>query len=93
MSDQVTDNPPDIALNCPSRATISPPPITRLTNTAAVVTHTEVHYQYSGRGIGTRLAAGAFELIRASGRKAVLKCSFTARFYAMHREYDDIVDG
>jgi hypothetical protein len=34
-----------------------------------------------------------FDAIRASGRKAVLKCSFMARFYAAHPEYSDIVDG
>ena len=58
-----------------------------------VLTHTEVPYEYGGQGIGTRLAQGVFDLIRASGRKAVLKCSFMARFYTTHREYDDIVDG
>ena len=63
-------------------------------NAAGVVlTNTEVPYAYSGRGIGTALATGVFNLIRASGRKAVLRCSFMARFYATHREYGDIVDG
>lgn len=55
------------------------------------LTHTEVPYAYSGQGIGTALATGVFNLIRASGRKAVLKCSFMVRFYATHRQYDDIV--
>lgn len=58
-----------------------------------VLTHTEVPYQYSGQGIGTRLATGVFDQIRASGRKVVLKCSFMGRFYASHRDYDDIVVG
>ena len=62
-------------------------------NGRVVLIHTEVPYEYSGRGIGTRLATGVFDLIRASGRKAVLRCSFMARFYATHREYGDIVDG
>lgn len=62
-------------------------------NGRVVLTHTEVPYEYGGQGIGTRLAQGVFDLIRASGRKAVLKCSFMARFYTTHREYDDIVDG
>ncbi|MFV0296410.1 MAG: GNAT family N-acetyltransferase, partial [Hyphomicrobiaceae bacterium] len=56
-----------------------------------VLNHTEVPSGYAGRGIGTVLATGVFDLIRASGRKAVLKCSFMQRFYASHREYDDIV--
>ena len=62
-------------------------------NGRVVLTHTEVPYEYSGQGIGTRLAQGVFDLIRASKRKAVLKCSFMAWFYTTHREYDDIVDG
>ncbi len=62
-------------------------------NGRVVLIHTEVPYEYSGRGIGTRLATGVFDLIRASGRKAVLKCSFMAAFYARHPEYRDIVAG
>ena len=62
-------------------------------NGRVVLTHTEVPYAYSGRGIGTALATGVFNLIRASGRKAVLKCSFMGRFYATHPQYGDIVDG
>ena len=62
-------------------------------NGNVVLTHTEVPYEYSGRGIGTRLATGVFDQIRASGRKAVLKCSFMGRFYATHPQYGDIVDG
>lgn len=58
-----------------------------------VLNHTEVPYAYSGRGIGIRLATGTFDLIRASGRKAVLRCSFMQRFYATHHEYSDIVAG
>lgn len=62
-------------------------------NGNVVLTHTEVPSEYGGRGIGTKLAIGTFDLIRASGRKAVLRCSFMARFYTSHREYDDIVVG
>ena len=62
-------------------------------NGNVVLTHTEVPYEYSGRGIGTRLATGTFDLIRASGRKAVLRCSFMQRFYATHPQYSDIVVG
>ncbi len=62
-------------------------------NGRVVLTHTEVPYAYGGRGIGTRLATAVFDQIRASGRKAVLKCSFMGRFYATHPQYGDIVDG
>jgi predicted GNAT family acetyltransferase len=45
-----------------------------------ILTHTEVPAEFSGRGIGTRLANGTFELMRRSGRKAVLKCPFMGHF-------------
>ena len=65
----------------------------RIENGRVVLTHTEVPYEFSGQGIGSQLAKGVFDAIRASGRKAVLKGSFMARFYAAHPEYSDIVDG
>lgn len=58
-----------------------------------VLNHTEVPSAYGGRGIGTELAKGTFDLIRASGRKAVLRCSFMQHFYAKHPDYGDIVVG
>lgn len=62
-------------------------------NGNVVLTHTEVPFAYGGQGIGTRLATGVFDLIRASDRKAVLKCSFMGRFFATHPDYGDIVAG
>lgn len=62
-------------------------------NGNVVLTHTEVPYEYSGQGIGTRLATGVFDQLRASGRKAVLKCSFMVRFFATHPQYADVVAG
>ena len=58
-----------------------------------VLTHTEVPSEFSGQGIGSRLARGTFDLIRASGRKAVLRCPFMAAFYARNPGYTDIVAG
>jgi predicted GNAT family acetyltransferase len=55
--------------------------------------HTEVPAKFSGRGIGSQLAAEVFELLRKSGRKAILYCPFMARFFARHPEYADVVDG
>ena len=58
-----------------------------------ILTHTIVPQQFSGRGLGSQLARGVFGAIRASGRKAVLRCPFMAAYYARHPEYSDIVDG
>jgi predicted GNAT family acetyltransferase len=65
----------------------------RIEDGRLVLTHTEVPTEYSGEGIATRLAQGTFELLRKSGRKAVLKCPFMGNFFAKHPEYADIVDG
>ena len=58
-----------------------------------VLTHTEVPSEFSGQGIATRLARGTFDLLRQSGRKAVLKCPFMGHFFATHPEYADVVAG
>lgn len=58
-----------------------------------VLIHTEVPSELSGQGVGSRLAKGVFELIRASGRKAVVRCPFLKEWVAKHPEYDDIIDG
>ena len=58
-----------------------------------VLVHTEVPTQFAGQGVGSRLAKGVFELLRASGRKAVVRCEFLKGWVAKHPEYDDVVDG
>lgn len=65
----------------------------RLDGDRIVLTHTEVPQALSGQGIGSRLAKGVFEQIRASGRKVVLRCSFMAGWVARHPQYGDIVAG
>jgi predicted GNAT family acetyltransferase len=65
----------------------------RVEGDTLVLTHTEVPSEFSGHGIGSRLAQGVFDLLRASGRKAVLKCSFMGAFYARHPDYSDVVAG
>lgn len=62
-------------------------------NGRLVLTHTEVPAEFSGQGIATRLAHGTFELLRSSGRKAILKCPFMGHFFATHPEYADVVAG
>ena len=58
-----------------------------------VFIHTEVPFEFSGQGIATELARGTFDLLRESGRKAVLTCPFMVRFAIAHPEYADVVDG
>lgn len=57
-----------------------------------VLTHTIVPDEASGQGVGSKLAHGVFDEIRASGRKAILICPFMTSFYERHPEYVDVVD-
>lgn len=65
----------------------------RIEDDRVILTHTEVPQQFSGQGIGSQLARGVFDAIRATGRKTVLRCPFMAAYYARHPEYSDIVAG
>jgi len=56
-----------------------------------ILTHTEVPEAFSGRGVGSRLAQGIFEILRGSGRKAVIRCSFLADWVRRHPDYADLV--
>jgi glutathione S-transferase len=58
-----------------------------------VFIHTEVPTEFSGQGIGTELARGTFDLLRLTGRKAILKCPFMVAFAVKHPEYADLVVG
>ena len=56
-----------------------------------VFTHTVVPEELEGRGIGTRLVAGAMEDVRRRGLKAVALCSFVARYMERHSEVRDLL--
>ena len=58
-----------------------------------VLVHTEVPEQFDGQGVGSRLAKGVFELLRATKRKAVVRCEFLKGWIAKHPDYNDVVDG
>lgn len=53
-------------------------------------THTEVPQELSGRGIGSALARGALEIVRAQGLKVVAKCPFISAYMDKHPELNDL---
>jgi predicted GNAT family acetyltransferase len=55
------------------------------------VIHTEVPEALSGHGVGTELARGLLDMIRARGEKVAPRCKFVAGFIAKHPEYADLV--
>ena len=60
---------------------------------SVVLVHNQVPSQFAWQGVGSKLGKGVFELIRASGRKAVVRCEFLKGWIAKHPEYNDVVDG
>jgi predicted GNAT family acetyltransferase len=58
---------------------------------AVVFTHTEVVEAAEGRGVGSALARGALDQVRASGRQVIPLCPFIRAYVARHPEYQDLV--
>jgi uncharacterized protein len=58
-----------------------------------VFLHTEVLPNFTGRGIGSRLARGALDATRARGLRVTPRCPFIAAYIRGHLEYADMVVG
>jgi uncharacterized protein len=56
-----------------------------------ILTHTVVDPSMEGRGIGSRLAAGALDAIRSRGMRATVHCPFITGWLRRHPEYKDIL--
>jgi uncharacterized protein len=56
-----------------------------------VLVHTEIEPEAEGRGVGSRLVAGALADIRSRGLRLVPVCPFVSAYIARHPEYDDLV--
>ncbi|MGG5818384.1 GNAT family N-acetyltransferase [Falsiroseomonas sp. HW251] len=57
-----------------------------------VLTHTEVPEALNGQGVGSRLARGVLDLLRAQGRRAASECSFVNAYVKRHPDYRDVVE-
>ncbi len=69
--------------------------ISRYTLTDDVITflHTEVDQTAEGKGLGSRLAAGALDDVRRRGLKVVARCPFIAAYIKRHSDYADLLAG
>lgn len=56
-----------------------------------VLVHTEVPPELEGRGLASRLVAGALEDIRARGLRVVPICPFVRSYLRDHPGFDDLV--
>ena len=53
--------------------------------------HTLVPDALAGKGVGSALARGALDLVRARGLKVVAQCPFIAGYIGKHPEYQDLL--
>jgi predicted GNAT family acetyltransferase len=53
--------------------------------------HTEVPSQFGGKGVGSALAKGTLEYIKAEGKQIIPTCPFVAAYLKKHPEYEDLV--
>jgi predicted GNAT family acetyltransferase len=58
---------------------------------AVVLIHTEVAPAFEGRGLATKLIAGAIDDIRARGLKVVPLCPFVVAYLQRHPQDRDLV--
>lgn len=57
-----------------------------------IFVHTEVDEAFEGRGIGSKLAAGALDAARANGDHVLPLCPFISSYIDRHPQYADLVD-
>ena len=56
-----------------------------------IFTHTRVPPALEGRGVGSRLARGALDAVRAEGLKVLPLCPFIKAYIAKHEAYQDLL--
>ena len=56
-----------------------------------IFTHTQVDPAFEGRGVGSALAKGALDAVRAAGRNVEPRCPFFASYIRRHTEYAELV--
>jgi predicted GNAT family acetyltransferase len=53
--------------------------------------HTEIDDAYEGQGLGSKLARGALDLVRADGGKVIPSCPFIKGWIDKHEDYADLL--
>lgn len=54
--------------------------------------HTVVPDALAGKGVGSKLARGALDQVRARGLRVVAQCPFIAAFIRKNGEYQDLLE-
>jgi predicted GNAT family acetyltransferase len=53
--------------------------------------HTEIDDAFEGQGLGSKLARGALDLVRADGGKVIPSCPFIKGWIDKHEDYADLL--
>jgi predicted GNAT family acetyltransferase len=93
MSDvDVTDNPAENRYEARIDGELLGHSDYHLTKSSIVFTHTEVSPDAEGKGVGSALARGALDDVRAKGERDVVPvCTFIHGWIDDHPEYADLV--
>jgi predicted GNAT family acetyltransferase len=94
MSDvQVTDNPGESRYEAHVDGELAGFAAYDTGDDLIVFTHTEVFDAFEGKGVGSALARGALDAVRADGsRKVVPRCRFIRGWIEKHPDYQELVD-
>jgi predicted GNAT family acetyltransferase len=55
--------------------------------------HTEIHDEFEGKGVGSKLIQGTLDDIRSRGLRLIPTCPFVSAFLKRHPEYRELVVG
>jgi predicted GNAT family acetyltransferase len=90
---QVTDNPDESRFEARVDGELAGFAAYEAADDLIIFTHTEVDDAFEGRGVGSALARGALDAVRADGRRKVLpRCPFVRSWIEKHPDYQDLVD-
>ena len=53
--------------------------------------HTEIDDAFEGQGLGSQLAGGALDAVRAEGRRVIATCPFIRGWIEQHEDYQDLL--
>jgi hypothetical protein len=64
----------------------------RVRDGVTVITHSEIHPEHQGKGLGHELARQTLDALREQGARVAPACPFFAKYIAEHPEYADLVE-
>lgn len=93
MSDiEVTDNASEQRFEAWVGGELAGAAYYELADETITFTHTEVEDRFEGQGVGSALARGALDAVRADGGlRVVPRCSFIKGWIDRHEDYQDLL--